>query len=423
MSLPEDFRLRALSWAQQSPVFAYYYDCHIAYPQQGFRHLLAVGVRREVPMRPGSHLPDLGAFHGQHLCWLFGMLGYGLKDELERLESRHPDFIGMPAAYFFEPEHLLACDAQGHWQVLHSSMPATQLMEAIAAAPLPTIPQEPQGLKMHARMQRADYLQKVRQIQDHITEGDVYELNLCMEFFSEEASIDPLSTFLQLSACSPMPFTAFMRLHDRYLLSASPERFLKKAGDELLSQPIKGTIRRGSTPQEDEQLREQLRHDEKEIAENMMIVDLVRNDLARSCRIGSVQVPELFGIYGFRQVHQMISSVSGRLHPEVPWSQSIAHAFPMGSMTGAPKVMSMRLIERYENAQRGLYSGAVGYVTPQADFDFNVVIRSIFYDQAQKRISFQVGSAITIDAQPEAEYDECLLKAQAILQVLGKLEA
>jgi para-aminobenzoate synthetase component I len=193
---------------------------------------------------------------------------------------------------------------------------------------------------------------------------------------------------------------------------------LKKEGNRLISQPIKGTIRRGENEAEDQLLRQQLRNDEKELAENMMIVDLVRNDLARSARTGSVKVEEMFGIYAFRQVHQMISTVTAQLKEAIPFTEAIRQAFPMGSMTGAPKIRAMELIDQYEQSRRGLFSGAVGYITPEGDFDFNVVIRSILYNAANHYLSFHVGSAITYDSVPEKEYEECLLKAQAIFRAL-----
>ncbi len=258
----------------------------------------------------------------------------------------------------------------------------------------------------------------MERIREHILDGDVYELNYCIEFFAKKARIDPLVVYEKLASRSPMPFSVFGRVHDCYMMGASPERFLKKTGTQLLSQPIKGTIRRGKDTAEDEQLKKLLQTDEKERAENMMIVDLVRNDLARSAVTGSVKVEEMFGIYTFAQLHQMISSVSAQLRPEVPFTEAIKHAFPAGSMTGAPKIKAMELIDQYEDVKRGLYSGAIGYITPEGDFDFNVVIRSILYNAATAYLSFQVGSAITYDAVGEKEYEECLLKAKAMWEVL-----
>jgi para-aminobenzoate synthetase component 1 len=268
-------------------------------------------------------------------------------------------------------------------------------------------------------MSKAKYLSNVAAIQEDILNGEVYELNLCQEFYAERVAIEPVSTFIQLNTASPTPFAGFYKWQDKYLLCASPERFLRQQGDTLLSQPIKGTIRRGTTPAEDEQLRQQLRHNEKEQAENLMIVDLVRNDLARVAVTGSVQVPELFGLYGFRHVWQMISTVQAQRHPDSDLVDALRAAFPMGSMTGAPKIRAMQLIERYEHSRRGLYSGSLGLIWPSGDFDFNVVIRSLQYNAATGYLSFQVGSAITYDSVPEQEYAECLLKAKALLEVLG----
>ncbi|MEM9981316.1 MAG: anthranilate synthase component I family protein, partial [Bacteroidota bacterium] len=220
-------------------------------------------------------------------------------------------------------------------------------------------------------------------------------------------------------AHSPMPFATFLKLQHQYLLGASPERFLKKQGKQLISQPIKGTAKRSKQPVEDQRIRQQLYQSEKERAENLMIVDLVRNDLARSAVVGSVKVTELFGIYSFPQVHQMISTVKATLRDNITWVEALKNAFPMGSMTGAPKIKAMQLIEKYERTKRGLYSGAVGYVTPTGDFDFNVVIRSILYNAQAQYLSFQVGSAITYDALPAQEYEECLLKASAIIKTLA----
>jgi len=243
-------------------------------------------------------------------------------------------------------------------------------------------------------------------------------MNFCQEFFAEGVRIDPLSMFDRLNQHSKAPFSAYYRLRDRYLLCASPERFLKKEGAKIISQPIKGTIRRGGDPKEDLGLKNQLASSEKDRSENVMIVDLVRNDLGRSCKAGSVEVEELFGIYGFNQVWQMISTVKGELEEGEDGIDAIRRAFPMGSMTGAPKVRSMQLIEEYEQSKRGLYSGAVGYIRPDGDFDFNVVIRSLLYNAADQYLSFQVGGAIVFDSVAEKEYEECLLKAKGILDVL-----
>jgi para-aminobenzoate synthetase component 1 len=213
------------------------------------------------------------------------------------------------------------------------------------------------------------------------------------------------------------PFSAMFNWGDKYLMSASPERFLKKKGNKIISQPMKGTAPRSANPAEDSEYRERLRTSEKDRAENVMIVDLVRNDLARSCKPGSVQVDELFGIYTFPQVHQMVSVVSGELQNDMHPVDVIKHAFPMGSMTGAPKVMAMRLIEEMEESRRGMYAGSIGYFTPDMDFDFNVVIRSILYNDTTKYISIHSGGAIVFDSDPEEEYKECLIKVKGLRDI------
>jgi len=244
-------------------------------------------------------------------------------------------------------------------------------------------------------------------------------MNFCQEFFYPSVQLEPAELFRALNDRAQTPFSTFYRWEDRFLLSASPERFLRKQGQKLISQPIKGTRQRGQTKAEDEQLRQDLIHSQKDRSEHVMIVDLVRNDLARSCRTGSVRVPELYGIYAFEQVFQMISTVEGILRTDQHLVDAIKLAFPMGSMTGAPKIRAMELIETLEVSRRGLYSGAVGYITPEGNIDFNVVIRSLLYRASSGYLSFQVGGAIVNDSDPAQEYEECLWKARAILETLG----
>jgi para-aminobenzoate synthetase component 1 len=241
-----------------------------------------------------------------------------------------------------------------------------------------------------------------------------------MEFFAEDVKLDPLYCYQSLTTISPNPFSAFYKVNNSYLLCASPERFLRKEENKLISQPIKGTIKRNTTDAaDDELLKQQLYKSEKDRSENVMVVDLVRNDLSRVCKEGSVQVDELFGIYSFPQLYQMISTISGEVNETLSFTDVLCATFPMGSMTGAPKRKVMQLIEQYEQSRRGLFSGAVGYISPTDDFDFNVVIRSIFYNAATNYLSYMVGSGITYYSNAEQEYEECLLKADAIRKVLG----
>ncbi len=323
--------------------------------------------------------------------------------------------LNWPQLHFCQPQIWL------HWrpETLDIHAPeAAAVLAQILATPVPDVP-APAAPALRPRQAKTEYLAAVEAIKEDILNGEVYELNLCQEFYAEGVALDPVDVFHRLNATSPAPFAGFYRYHHHYLICASPERFIRRTASTILSQPIKGTIARGATPAADEQQRLVLLQDEKERAENLMIVDLVRNDLARVAETGSVHVPELFGLYPFRHVWQMISTVRATLRPEVDLVDVLRAAFPMGSMTGAPKVRAMQLIEHYEQSRRGLYSGSIGYVLPSGDFDFNVVIRSLQYRQDTGYLSFQVGSAITYDSVPEREYEECLLKARAMLEVLG----
>jgi para-aminobenzoate synthetase component 1 len=271
-----------------------------------------------------------------------------------------------------------------------------------------------------ARFTPAEYRERVAGLQRHILRGDCYEINFCQEFYSQPADLDSLAAWWSLSQASPNPFSCFYRVNGSYLLCASPERYLKKTGKRLLSQPIKGTSARyPDRPAADSASALDLLHSAKERSENVMVVDLVRNDLSKVCLPGSVRVEELYGIYPFPQVFQMISTITGALSPDLHWTDAIRETFPMGSMTGAPKHRVIALIDEYERSRRGIFSGAVGYVTPEGDFDFNVVIRSLLYNRDSRYLSYQVGSGITFYSNPEAEYEECRIKARGILEALG----
>jgi para-aminobenzoate synthetase component 1 len=273
-------------------------------------------------------------------------------------------------------------------------------------------------ITINQRISKENYLSKVSKMLEHIQRGDIYEANFCMEFYAENAQIEPLAIYQKLNAISEPPFAVYFKNNFQYLLSASPERYLRKEGTRLISQPIKGTSKRSADPIADAQFKVDLAQNEKERSENIMIVDLVRNDLSHTATKGSVAVEELCEIYTFKQVHQMISTVVSEVEVTTPPVEIIRTTFPMGSMTGAPKISALQIIETLEETKRGLYSGAVGYFTPEGDFDFNVVIRSILYNQDKKYLSFSVGSAITSLSNPEDEYEECMLKARAMHEVL-----
>jgi len=270
-----------------------------------------------------------------------------------------------------------------------------------------------------SRLSKNAYFDKVDKVMEHIHRGDIYEVNFCQEFYAEHCDIDTLHVYKKLNMISQAPFACYLKLKDKYLLCASPERFVKKEGEKIIVQPIKGTARRLSDKNKDRKLADSLALDPKERAENIMIVDLLRNDLSKNAVKGSVIVEELCKVYSFKQVHQLISTVVCHVNPDDHPVDIIKNLFPMGSMTGAPKISAMKIIDEEEETKRGLYSGAVGYFSPDSNFDFNVVIRSILYNQPKKYASFSVGSAITSQSIIKKEYEECLLKAKALMQALS----
>ncbi|MEO1712512.1 MAG: chorismate-binding protein [Bacteroidota bacterium] len=415
--------LRQWTYAQNPAVFL---DSNgqLNYPYRRYDALVAVGAQRtlRVPAASNEAFTQWEKWQAQTSAWQFGYLTYDLKNEIEDLQSAHPDHLAFPVLHFFEPE--IVVEVIGDRARIHSIRQSpTQVWASIQA-----ILQSEQGpsspvlegeAKLKARLSKKEYLETIQHIREHIIEGDIYEMNFCQEFYLEEVKLNPTRAFERLNAIGQAPFSSYFRVDDQYILCASPERFLAKRGKQIISQPIKGTRPRHADPVIDQSYAEQLLQSEKDRAENVMIVDLVRNDFARSCQPGSVQVEELFGIYSFELVHQMISTVTGTLRPEVSFLKALKAAFPMGSMTGAPKVMTMQLIEQYERSRRGVYSGAIGYIRPDGDADFNVVIRSLLYNASKQYLSFQVGGAIVYDSQPEEEYTECLVKAKGLLETLG----
>lgn len=280
-------------------------------------------------------------------------------------------------------------------------------------------PDAPQPLLLRPACSRSQYLEHVGRLKQHIQRGDIYEINYCIRFQAQDAGIDPISVFLRLNQLAQAPYTALVKLGQEFIISASPELFLKKDGHTISTKPIKGTIRRGQTPQEDEALKTALHRNIKERTENVMAVDVARNDLSRFARRGSVSVNKLYNIETFATVHQMVSTVSCEMKEGTTFEQMLEAAFPMASMTGAPKIRAMELIDAHEGFRRHYYSGAMGLVDADGDFTLAVVIRSIFYNQQTRHVSLSVGSAITWLSVPEQEYEECLLKANALIKALG----
>jgi len=416
---PENAKKKMLSWANQFGIFCFLDNHRYQTNYHSVECLLAISSKKSFIANAGNALNDLQKFLDEKSRWLFGHLGYDLKNEIESVTSSYKSRLGFPDIFFFEPTIIIRLSEKE--MEIETEDDAGNIFEAIM--------QSDQGIVLHndpiniqQRVSKKEYIETIEQLKKHILRGDCYEINYCMEFFAEDAVVDPLSVYQKLSKTSPNPFSALYKLEDKWLICASPERFLKKEGNKILSQPIKGTSSRFlKDDREDKKSKEELYKSEKDRSENVMVVDLVRNDLARVCKEGSVKVDELFGIYSFPQVHQMISTISGELKDEISFTEIIKATFPMGSMTGAPKRRVMELIDQYERSGRGIFSGAVGYITPendlpagQAGFDFNVVIRSIMYNASEEYLSFMAGSGITFYSDAEKEYEECLLKAEAM---------
>ncbi|MFH6970916.1 anthranilate synthase component I family protein [Flavobacterium petrolei] len=420
ISDPKLFKEQLLLWSQQFREIIYL-DSN-DYPQNysSYDCVLAVDAFTSIKTDCHNAFEDLKQYQQSTKDWLFGYLSYDLKNDIEQLQSQNFDRLEFPDLFFFQPKKLFLLKGnQLEIQYLNMCDDEVELdFEEIVEIGKSKIEIEAL-VTIQQRIPKESYLEKVSKVLEHIHQGDIYEANFCMEFFAENATIDPIEKFIKLNEISQPPFAVFFKNNKHFLLSATPERYLRKEGERIISQPIKGTAKRFSDPIEDERSKRQLALDPKERAENIMITDLVRNDLSRTAQKGSVEVQELCKIFSFLQVHQMISTVTSKLDAQYSVVDVLKTTFPMGSMTGAPKISVMKIIEQLEETKRGLYSGSVGYFTPDGDFDFNVVIRSILYNQEKKYISFSVGSAITSQSIPEKEYEECLLKAKAMREVLS----
>jgi len=417
---PIQFKQQVLAWAQQFREVVYL-DSN-DYPQHysSYDCILAVDAFTSIKTDYSNAFEDLKQYQQVAKDWLFGYLSYDLKNDIEDLNSNNFDGLNFPDLFFFQPKKVFLLN-ENQLEIQYLNMcddemedDFKEILESQFKSPNTQNP-----ISINQRISKESYLSKVATLLEHIHRGDIYEANFCMEFFVENAEINPLEKYLKLNEISKSPQAVFFKNNTQFLLSASPERYIKKVKDLLVSQPIKGTAKRFLDPIEDEKSKNQLASDPKEYAENIMVTDLVRNDLSRTAQKGSVKVEELCSIYSFEQVHQMISTITSKIDSQYAAVDVIKTTFPMGSMTGTPKISVLKIIEELEETKRGLYSGAVGYFTPNGDFDFNVVIRSILYNQENKYVSFSVGSAITSLSIPDKEYEECLLKAKAMREVLS----
>ena len=416
------FKNQVLHWSEQFREIVFL-DSNSESNNQKYSNydlVLAVDAFTSIKTDYVNSFQELHQYQSQSKDWLFGYLSYDLKNNLEDLNSNNFDGLEFPDLFFFQPKKIFLLKGN-NLEIQYLRMCDDEIesdLEEIINNEIVHFESENLVAIQH-RISKEKYLSKVTQMLHHIHLGNIYEANFCMEFFAENAQINPLEIYQKLNKISEPPFAVYFKNNSNYVMCASPERYLKKEDLKVISQPIKGTSRRFLYENEDELSKINLQNDQKERSENIMIVDLVRNDLSKTAIKGSVIVEELCQIYSFKQVHQMISTIISEVENTTSPVAVLQTTFPMGSMTGAPKISAMKIIEDLEETKRGLYSGAIGYFTPQNNFDFNVVIRSILYDAKSKYLSFSVGSAITSEAIPEKEYDECMLKAKALFEVLS----
>ena len=379
--------------------------------------LVAAGAKCILKFHENTEVESIQSFIDDHRGeWIFGHFGYEFKNILEGISGDKSGKESFAPIHLYVPEYLV--QFKDGSAIIHSNGKAPILVwkeinTIELASDAKSVIQVPQPC-----ITKNEYLETVRKLKDHIHRGDCYEINFCQEFTCIVPEFSPVVSYARLAEISPNPFSCFYHVNHGHLLCASPERFLARRGNKIFSQPIKGTAARNENDADDKTSLRLLLESPKERSENVMVVDLVRNDLSRVCAEGTVNVEELYGIYSYPQVHQMISTISGQLADGISFMDIMKACFPMASMTGAPKTRVIQLVSEYEKTTRGLFSGTVGYIAPSGDFDWNVVIRSLFYNAETCLLSYWVGSGITWYSDPEQEYEECLLKASAIKKVL-----
>ncbi len=411
---------KLLGWAQQYETIFWLDSNEYKNQYSSYDCILAVDEFTSIKTDHINAFDKLKEYQSTTNDYLFGYIGYDVKNDQENLTSENFDGLNFADLFFFQPQKLIFIK-ENTIEFHYLNVVDEEIEDDFKQINNQTtsLSRNQTELKIKQRIAKDDYYKKVSKILEHIHRGDIYEANFCQEFYGENIHLNPINIYRHLNEISKAPFATFLKIDDHYLLSASPERYLKKQARKIISQPIKGTAKREHNLADDKIIATHLSNDQKERSENIMIVDLVRNDLSKSAKKGSVTVEELCNIYSFKQVHHMISTISAEINDNSHPIDVIKDTFPMGSMTGAPKVSAMKIIEQSEETKRGLYSGTVGYFTPKDDFDFNVVIRSILYNSEKKYLSYSVGSAITAKSTPKKEYEECLLKAQAMSFVLS----
>lgn len=417
----EDLKQNLVSWSQQFETILWLDSNNYQQQYSSFDSALAIEEFTSIKTDYTNAFDKLKEYQTITKDYIFGYISYDVKNDVERLSSNNYDGLNFADLYFFQPQKLIFIKGKNiefHYLNMVADEIESDFNTICATKIIKTSSETVEKIKIKLRIHKDEYYSKVNTILDHIKRGDLYEANFCQEFYAENASINPVEVYKHLNDISEPPFASFLKIDHQYALCASPERYLKKEGLKIISQPIKGTAKRLISTIDDDQIATDLSRDIKERAENVMIVDLVRNDLSKTAKIATVKVEELCKVYSFKQVHQMVSTVVSEIDTTTHPIETLRSTFPMGSMTGAPKVSAMKIIEKLEESKRGLYSGTIGYFTPENDFDFNVVIRSILYNEEKKYISYSVGGAITEKSIVEKEYEECLLKAKAMKYVL-----
>ena len=352
--------------------------------------------------------------------WIFGFISYDLKDEIEGFKSKNLKYFDVPNLSFFQPSTIWVFDGVELKALYFDEKELFDVWNEINKIHIScdSIKSNP-NVELKGRLSKEEYIKKIKNIKKRIKMGDTYELNFCFDFFNDNTKINPENTFKKLNKLTESPMSVYYKDHHLHVLSSSPERFIKRNKKTIISQPIKGTKKRGKNIDEDVFLINSLKNSIKEKSENHMIVDLVRNDFSRIAKKGSVKVTELSKINTYKNIHQMVSTIEAQIENDMFFSTILKSTFPMGSMTGAPKIKTMKIIDELEETSRGIYSGAIGYIDPNKNFDFNVVIRTIIYDDKLSKISVNVGSGITFKSDPKDEYEECLTKIDALKKSLS----
>ncbi|HSZ73110.1 MAG TPA: anthranilate synthase component I family protein [Cytophagaceae bacterium] len=404
--------------------YCYLNGNNIVYPHEAFPRLMGIGIKEEyiVYTEAGFSWSAMDRFINAHCGeYIFLCINYRLKNKIEHFSSSLYDPLEFPLIHLYCPQYIFE-EKNQHWEAANKEAESLSytILAGISESTVQTNPTK--ASSPAAQFSHEQYIHIVHKIKEELAKGNIYEINFCNSYSGTYSDVDYLSLYEKLNHISPMPFSVLYKNKQHVLLSASPERFVQKRHNTLVSQPIKGTAGRKENSKEDELQKKALEQSLKERTENIMIVDLVRNDLSKICTGGSVQVEELCKVYTFERVHQLISTIKGELEqPDISFSEIIKALFPMGSMTGAPKLRAMRLIDELEKEDRGLFSGSAGYIAPNGDFDFNVIIRSLLFNENKGLYKFHAGSAITIASDAELEYQECEVKTLPIRLLLKNL--